>query len=57
MKKLFIFAMMLAASVVAVSANEPETLEYEGIWYIMDRANHTATVTYNRAGETRTAVD
>lgn len=51
MKKLFIFAMMLAASVMAVSANEPETLEYEGIWYIMDRANHTATVTYNRAGE------
>ena len=51
MRKTILFALALAASVMAVSANEPETLEYEGIWYIMDRANHTATVTYNRAGE------
>ena len=51
MRKTILFALTLVASVMAVSANEPETLEYEGIWYIMDRANHTATVTYNRTGE------
>lgn len=49
MRKTILFALTLVASVMAVSANEPETLEYEGIWYIMDRANHTATVTYNRS--------
>ena len=47
MKKFFIFAFALAAGVMSINAQTAlDTTQVDGIWYILDKTNHTATVTY-----------
>lgn len=47
MKKFFIFAFALAAGVMSINAQTTlDTTQVDGIWYILDKTNHTATVTY-----------
>ena len=42
MRKLFIFALTLIVSALSVNAKT----QVDGIWYILDEENATATVTY-----------
>ncbi|MBR1516471.1 MAG: leucine-rich repeat protein [Paludibacteraceae bacterium] len=52
MKKFFIFAIALVAGVMSMNAQTAlDTTQVDGIWYILDKTNHTATVTYG-PGET-----
>lgn len=47
MKKFFIFAIALIAGVMSMNAQTAlDTTQVDGIWYILDKTNHTATVTY-----------
>ena len=47
MKKVLLFAFALAAGVMSINAQTAlDTTQVDGIWYILDKTNHTATVTY-----------
>lgn len=47
MKKVLFFAFALAAGVMSMNAQTAlDTTQVDGIWYILDKTNHTATVTY-----------
>lgn len=52
MKKILFFAFALVAGVLSMNAQTVlDTTQVDGIWYILDKTNHTATVTYT-PGET-----
>lgn len=52
MKKILFFAFALVAGVLSMNAQTAlDTTQVDGIWYILDKTNHTATVTYT-PGET-----
>ena len=52
MKKILLFALALVTSVLSIKAQaSSDTTQIDGIWYILDKVNHTATVTHNQ-GET-----
>ena len=52
MKKILFFALALVAGVLSMNAQTVlDTTQVDGIWYILDKTNHTATVTYT-PGET-----
>ncbi len=52
MKKILFFALALVAGVMSMNAQTAlDTTQVDGIWYILDKTNHTATVTYT-PGET-----
>lgn len=47
MKKILFFAFALVAGVMSMNAQTAlDTTQVDGIWYILDKTNHTATVTY-----------
>ena len=47
MKKIIFFALVLVAGVMSMNAQTAlDTTQVDGIWYILDKTNHTATVTY-----------
>ena len=50
MKKILFFALALVAGVMSMNAQTAlDTTQVDGIWYILDKTNHTATVTYGPA--------
>ncbi|MBQ6748920.1 MAG: leucine-rich repeat protein, partial [Paludibacteraceae bacterium] len=49
MKKSLFFAIALVAGAMSMKAQTLDTTQIDGIWYILDRANKTATVTYGPA--------
>lgn len=50
MKKILFFALALVAGVMSINAQTAlDTTQVDGIWYILDKTNHTATVTYGPA--------
>ena len=50
MKKLLFFALALMVSALSLKAQTAlDTTQIDGIWYILDKANQTATVTYGPA--------
>lgn len=50
MRKFFIFAFALVAGALGANAQASlDTTQIDGIWYILDKANQTATVTYGPA--------
>ncbi len=50
MKKLLFFALALVAGALSLKAQTAlDTTQIDGIWYILDKANQTATVTYGPA--------
>ena len=50
MKKLFTFFLALVAGAMSMKAQTSlDTTQIDGIWYILDKANQTATVTYGPA--------
>lgn len=50
MKKILFFALALVAGVMSMKAQTSlDTTQIDGIWYILDKANQTATVTYGPA--------
>ncbi|MBQ7209306.1 MAG: leucine-rich repeat protein [Paludibacteraceae bacterium] len=52
MRKILSFALALVAGVMSMNAQTAlDTTQVDGIWYILDKTNHTATVTYT-PGET-----
>lgn len=52
MKKILFFALALVAGALSMNAQtELDTTQVDGIWYILDKTSHTATVTYT-PGET-----
>ena len=52
MRKILFFAFALVAGVMSMNAQTAlDTTQVDGIWYILDKTNHTATVTYT-PGET-----
>ncbi len=47
MRRFFIFAFALVAGALSMKAQTAlDTTQVDGIWYILDKTNHTATVTY-----------
>ena len=52
MKKTLFFAFALTVGALSTNVHaSSDTIQIDGIWYILDKANHTATVTHNQ-GET-----
>ena len=52
MRKILFFAFALVAGALSMNAQtELDTTQVDGIWYILDKTSHTATVTYT-PGET-----
>ena len=50
MKKILFFALALVAGAMSMKAQTSlDTTQIDGIWYILDKANQTATVTYGPA--------
>ena len=50
MKKILFFAFALVAGALGANAQASlDTTQIDGIWYILDKTNHTATVTYGPA--------
>lgn len=50
MKKILLLALTLVAGVLGVNAQESaEATQIDGIWYLLDKDNHTATVTFSQA--------
>ena len=50
MKKILFFAFALVAGALGANAQASlDTTQIDGIWYILDKANQTATVTYGPA--------
>jgi len=50
MRKILFFAFALVAGVMSMKAQTSlDTTQIDGIWYILDKTNHTATVTYGPA--------
>ena len=47
MKKVLFFSLALVAGVMSMNAQTAlDTTQVDGIWYILDKTNHTATVTF-----------
>ncbi|MBR4564217.1 MAG: leucine-rich repeat domain-containing protein [Paludibacteraceae bacterium] len=47
MKKILFFALALVAGVMSMNAQTAlDTTQVDGIWYILDKTNHTSTVTF-----------
>ena len=56
MKKILFFALALVAGVMSMNAQTAlDTTQVDGIWYILDKTNHTATVTNNLSALAPTA--
>lgn len=50
MRKILFFAFALVAGVMSMNAQTAlDTTQVDGIWYILDKTNHTAAVTYGPA--------
>ncbi len=52
MKKIILFALSLVTLSFCAQAQTMETAEIDGVWYLLDKSNHTATVTYSRGEDT-----